>query len=199
MPVAELSRLYSFLRYSDFNIPSVVTMSPAESKEGVGGNILPGHTSPVTPAQRKIYDSDVTFEEYVHYAKRTREEEKHDQNIAPESGILQQVFRRKSHTLDEPMPVPYNGVDGADKTPFEKETTPGTNAHAGENDIDQLRRRSILSRHSVISDNEWRNASRALRTASWGAGFYLITTDILGPYGVGFALGTLGWGPGVAL
>ena len=27
-------------------------------------------------------------------------------------------------------------------------------------------------------------------------GFYLITTDVLGPYGVGFAMGTLGWGPG---
>lgn len=32
-----------------------------------------------------------------------------------------------------------------------------------------------------------------------GAGFYLITTDILGPYGVGFAIGTLGWGPGIVL
>ena len=32
-----------------------------------------------------------------------------------------------------------------------------------------------------------------------GAAFYLITTDILGPYGVGFAIGTLGWGPGIAL
>jgi hypothetical protein len=29
-------------------------------------------------------------------------------------------------------------------------------------------------------------------------GFFLITTDILGPYGVGFAMGTLGWGPGEA-
>lgn len=28
------------------------------------------------------------------------------------------------------------------------------------------------------------------------SGFYLITTDILGPYGSGFAMGTLGWGPG---
>lgn len=27
-------------------------------------------------------------------------------------------------------------------------------------------------------------------------GFYLITTDILGPYGIGFSMGTLGWGPG---
>lgn len=26
-----------------------------------------------------------------------------------------------------------------------------------------------------------------------------ITTDIIGPYSVGFALGTLGWGPGIAL
>lgn len=49
-----------------------------------------------------------------------------------------------------------------------------------------------------ITDEEWTNASRMMRTASWGACFYLITTDILGPYGVGFALGTLGWGPGVA-
>ena len=50
-----------------------------------------------------------------------------------------------------------------------------------------------------ISDEEWTNASRAMRTASWGAAFYLITTDILGPFGVGFAMGTLGWGPGIAL
>ncbi|KAJ5116599.1 Amino acid transporter transmembrane [Penicillium angulare] len=49
-----------------------------------------------------------------------------------------------------------------------------------------------------ISDEEWTNASRAFRSASWGACFYLITTDILGPYGSGFAMGTLGWGPGIA-
>jgi len=29
--------------------------------------------------------------------------------------------------------------------------------------------------------------------------FYLITTDILGPFGVAFSLATLGWGPGIAL
>ena len=50
-----------------------------------------------------------------------------------------------------------------------------------------------------ISDEEWVTANRAMRSASWGAAFYLITTDILGPYGVGFAIGTLGWGPGIAL
>ncbi|RMZ87736.1 hypothetical protein DV736_g5034, partial [Chaetothyriales sp. CBS 134916] len=51
----------------------------------------------------------------------------------------------------------------------------------------------------VITEVEWSNASRAFRTASWGAIFYLITTDILGPFAVPFAIGTLGFGPGVGI
>jgi len=50
-----------------------------------------------------------------------------------------------------------------------------------------------------VTDEEWQNSSRALRTASWAAIFYLITTDILGPFNVPFAMGTLGWGPGIGL
>ncbi|EED16905.1 amino acid transporter, putative [Talaromyces stipitatus ATCC 10500] len=50
-----------------------------------------------------------------------------------------------------------------------------------------------------ITDDEWTNASRALRTATRGAIFYLITTDILGPFGLPYAFGTMGWGPGIAL
>lgn len=38
--------------------------------------------------------------------------------------------------------------------------------------------------HARVNDEEWITASRAIRTASWLAVFYLITTDILGPYGV---------------
>ena len=37
-----------------------------------------------------------------------------------------------------------------------------------------------------ISDVEWTNANRAFRTATVAACFYLITTDILGPFGVGY-------------
>ena len=47
---------------------------------------------------------------------------------------------------------------------------------------------------AVVSDIEWDNASRALRTASRGAVFYLITTDILGPFGLPYAFTTMGWG-----
>jgi hypothetical protein len=35
-----------------------------------------------------------------------------------------------------------------------------------------------------VPDADWKNASRAVRTAGWTSVFYLITTDILGPFSV---------------
>ncbi|KAI0552034.1 transmembrane amino acid transporter protein-domain-containing protein [Xylaria curta] len=55
------------------------------------------------------------------------------------------------------------------------------------------------SNGQLVTDEEWVNASRAFRTASWGAVFYLITTDVLGPFAVPFAIGTLGFGPGIGI
>lgn len=49
------------------------------------------------------------------------------------------------------------------------------------------------------SDAEWRTAARALRTASWGQMFFLITTDILGWSGAPFVFSSVGYGVGVAL
>ncbi|KII95622.1 hypothetical protein PLICRDRAFT_121216 [Plicaturopsis crispa FD-325 SS-3] len=43
------------------------------------------------------------------------------------------------------------------------------------------------------------NARRALRSASWAAVFYLITTDILGPFNAPFAISQVGYVPGVIL
>lgn len=51
----------------------------------------------------------------------------------------------------------------------------------------------------TVTDAEWRTAARALRTASWGTIFYLITTDILGWSGAPFVFASVGYGPGVAL
>ncbi|KAF8967257.1 transmembrane amino acid transporter protein-domain-containing protein [Flammula alnicola] len=52
----------------------------------------------------------------------------------------------------------------------------------------------------MTADEEERaNASRALRLASWASVFYLITTDILGPFNAPFAISTVGWVPGVVL
>jgi hypothetical protein len=53
--------------------------------------------------------------------------------------------------------------------------------------------------YTGVTDDEWYQASRSLRTAGWGAVFYLITTDVLGPYSVPWAFAQMGYGPGVTL
>ena len=128
-------------------------------------------SSYIKPQARKLHDPAITFEEYHYYARRTREEEEH---------------------LESP------------KLRWREIITRSTNKDARETDAGADRKVSkvnfaIEQDRLHITDEEWSNASRAMRTASWGAAFYLITTDILGPYGVGFAMGTLGWGPGIAL
>ena len=129
----------------------------------------------IKPQARRLHDPAVTFEEYQYYARLTREQEKSLQS--PKLRWRQILFRDKSTNEEDAAHI---------------------DASHNEGDIPAVNLASKSARLS-ISDDEWTNASRALRTASWGAAFYLITTDILGPYGVGFAMGTLGWGPGIAL
>lgn len=50
-----------------------------------------------------------------------------------------------------------------------------------------------------VSEQEWKQASRAMRTASWGSCFFLITTDILGPFSTPWSFAQTGYGPGIAL
>lgn len=45
-------------------------------------------------------------------------------------------------------------------------------------------------------EEEAATASRSLRLASWSAVFYLITTDILGPFNAPYAISQVGWVPG---
>jgi len=66
--------------------------------------------------------------------------------------------------------------------------------HKGKNiNVDVSEAKSI----PMSEDEEERaNASRALRLASWASIFYLITTDILGPFNAPFAISQVGWVPG---
>jgi hypothetical protein len=117
------------------------------------------------------HDPSVTFYEYKYYAEITRAEQ--DAGNVPTTGSGE-------HGM---MPTAMDSPSGNEKTSDHEgsqEALPATNPH-------------------IISDDEWMTASRAIRTATWLSVFYLITTDILGPYGVPFAIGTLGWGPGIAL
>jgi hypothetical protein len=51
----------------------------------------------------------------------------------------------------------------------------------------------------AVSQEEWAHAARSLRTATWSAVFYLITTDVLGPGSVPWSLSQMGFGPGIVL
>jgi hypothetical protein len=140
----------------------------------------------IKPQERLPHDPNVTFEEYHWYALRTRTEE--ESYEAPKTNWKSLLMHKKDT---------HNDIS------------------AVQVQADTERKFSQSARRFEITDEEWTNASRAFRTASVGAckyishipwaklttrpGWYLITTDIIGPYGVGFAMGTLGWGPGIAL
>lgn len=121
------------------------------------------------PQARKLHDSSITFEEYYYYAEKTRAEEDAMQ-AGPTSGIMSLIFPSKSDP----------GVTKA--------------AEKRGSVIAETVNLSRKEKRMEISDEEWTNANRALRTASWGAIFYLITTDILGPFALPYAFGATGYG-----
>ncbi|KAH8673403.1 hypothetical protein BX600DRAFT_535999 [Xylariales sp. PMI_506] len=148
-----------------------VDPTPASDPEDQGAINASQNGAYIKPQARKLHDTNVKFEEYYYYAQRTREE----QNALEDhkTNWREFLFRKKKD--------PAGATHGSDAVA----TVKGDQFNTAQSRLE-------------ISDEEWTNASRAFRTASWGACFYLITTDILGPYSVGFALGTLGWGPGIA-
>lgn len=135
-----------------------------ENIDVLAANEMSGGTR---PQHRKLHDPSVTFEEYYHYAQLTRAEE--DSFGGRETGFLSIIFPSKS--------------DGG----VQQMTSNVSKDASTINYSDRANR-------MTITDEEWTNASRALRTATRGAIFYLITTDILGPFGLPYAFATMGWG-----
>ncbi|OAQ74092.1 amino acid transporter [Pochonia chlamydosporia 170] len=125
----------------------------------------------IPPRLRRLHDPEVSFQEYQHYARITRAE----QDALPKP-------TGKKNLLMYLIP----NLQKAETGPADVAVRPDVNT----SDIEQRK---------TITDEEWTNASRALRTAGTGAIFYLITTDILGPFGLPYAFATTGWGPGTAL
>jgi hypothetical protein len=114
------------------------------------------------PSQRVPHDINVSFEEYHYYAEKTRAEENASINHDVEKwSLFDTLLHRK-------------------KTPALLAT--GTTTQLSEKSVKE----EELPAHLPIADSEWNNASRLMRTATAGSCFYLITTDILGPYGVGY-------------
>ncbi|PVH80837.1 amino acid transporter-like protein [Cadophora sp. DSE1049] len=120
-------------------------------------------------------DPSVLFEEYLHYASITRAEEREYEG---------NLIERKD---------PWS-LGGVIKNRFSKGHVHEVNAVVADGTIT-----TTHNNHTSVTDLEWRQASRATRTASWGIIFFLITTDILGPSGAPWAFSNTGYGPGVAL
>jgi hypothetical protein len=93
----------------------------------------------IKPQSRKPHDPSVTFEEYHYFALRTREEEQTLQ--VPKTNWKEIVLRKKNATDISALP---------------------SSANHEMLQVAQLP-------HLQITDEEWTNASRAFRTASWGA------------------------------
>ena len=117
-------------------------------------------------------DSTVTYEEFVYWAKIEREMELEENKVfqaehgSPLRDSIKNSFskagrdRKKAERAERLQTL----ADLGEKTPE------GVVSESDQPAASQLK----------VSDADWRNAARALRTASWGQMFFLITTDILG-------------------
>ncbi|KAI9852675.1 MAG: hypothetical protein M1838_006132 [Thelocarpon superellum] len=153
-------------------------------------------TSYANRAITSLHDPNVQFEEYLYYATISRSEE---QRLYGANTTSNQARRRSRRFL------PFGGDE---KTrAVETATRPSSNEtpekSQSEKTVVEVKAGTEGSSSSttlpVVTDQEWVQASRAARTATWGAVFYLITTDILGPFSVPWAMSQLGYGPGIAL
>ncbi|KAF8553096.1 hypothetical protein OG21DRAFT_1414934 [Imleria badia] len=130
----------------------------------------------VVPPEHFVLTDGLTpnLETYLFYAQEQRDKEAAEarkEGHLPPTGWLSELFDLNRRALDQ------DSVTSAD----EKRGAPADEA-------------AVLG----ITPTEYRAASSSLRTATWGAIFYLITTDILGPYSAPYAFAQVGYGPGVA-
>lgn len=156
---------------------------PRLSMDQKAGFAAEGMIAYTRPQMRALHDPSIKFEEYHYYAKMTREQEETSYvEPAATRGIVSTLFPSKSS----------KGVGIVDQQNIDGANVP-------EKSIAETSNINRIDRRASVTDEEWTNASRAVRTATWSACFYLITTDILGPYGLPFAIATTGWGPGITL
>ncbi|KAL8784121.1 MAG: hypothetical protein Q9213_004180 [Squamulea squamosa] len=112
----------------------------------------------------RLQDPNVTFEEYYYYARISRAHP--SESLDVQSTTSTSRISRFIHFKKSAVSSAHDNIAVNEKS---SDTLP-----------------TAQPWHNV-SDEERLHASRALRTATWGAVFYLITTDILGPYTTAYA------------
>jgi hypothetical protein len=133
---------------------------------------------------RKAHDPNIQFEEYLYYAKESRAWEDSPAN-APKLGLkarghtFKKVFNRKERSSE--VIIGHEDLQHAETKVAAGNSTEKT--HGIEKTAEPPISGGPVSTSSV-SDEEWTQAARAAKTATWGAVFFLLTTDILGPFSV---------------
>jgi hypothetical protein len=160
------------------NIPSDLT-SDNDSHQISGPDHLLKHKGPPKPHERVLHDPEVLFEEYTYYASLTRaEKHANAKTDLATVGLLQVIFPSKSGAGVKPITVSEKpAITAGNESP--------SNGDSSEEKVDGAQEKKKGWTGDTIAEAEWTNASRAVRTASGAACFYLITTDVLGPFGLG--------------
>jgi len=132
----------------------------------------------------KLHDPTISFEEYLYYAKESRAWEDSAANVAqpglkgPKTALKNYLGQREKQREiiqgirpDEPdvEPMAANEKSSIKKGRSKDGSVPAAVTNG-------------------VTDDEWSTAARAARTATWGAVFFLLTTDILGPFSVPFVI-----------
>jgi hypothetical protein len=122
---------------------------------------------------RARVDPTVTFEEYIYWAKIERAEEYENNRLYKEergplsfSKVVQNRFSKGIHH---------------DKKKREQElAVVGVVTGSDTDEKGNITAAVATPISGAVSEEEWKTAARALKTASWGTIFFLVTTDILG-------------------
>jgi uncharacterized membrane protein len=144
-------------------------------------------------------DQTVTFEEYTYWAKieRELEDEEHRRGTVITSsggvfGYIKGLFL--NNPLDDARLHNSRELQSNEESTQWSEKKTDIPINKNERSVSPITPSDV---HDL--DAEWRQASRALRNASWGAIFYLITTDILGWSQTPYVFANTGYGLGVGI
>jgi hypothetical protein len=127
-------------------------------------------------------DPTILFEEYLHYAKITRREEREAEKALKQKWSFKRMIKNRFSTgkTSPPTTVAVQSPTTDDEKHEETTAESGVPFDAFNN--------LTYSHPSHVSDAEWKALSRGVRTVGWSTCFYLITSDIIGPFGIPYIL-----------
>lgn len=153
--------------------PGALALDGGDPRRPDGAGIGEVHTNYTVGTGHTLHDSSVSFEEYLYYAQESRANAEYENPDHSYTFFGKVIKKGKYHKGAQQLPT----ANGSSSGVVEKESD-GNEKQTGE---------SGRPAAYPIKDEDYLLASRAGRTATWGAVFYLITTDILGPFSTPWA------------